>query len=551
MSDRIPADRAGEGDSAGSIFEYDNSRYPVAFFEAYEAIACLSSTENAETLLVRDRKSGTHMLAKCYWGDSRKYGNTETALLKKLSHPGIPRFLAAYENETMLCAVRDYIEGLPLNQYVTDLHPSAEQSVNIVSQLCDILAYLHRLNPPVIHRDIKPQNIIIDAESNVWLIDFGISREYNAASAKDTEYLGTVDFAPPEQYGFSQTDQRTDIFSLGVLIGWLFTGETQARKALPKLPSPRLQKIVKTCTQLTPEHRYSSAELVKKALLRADGRRQRRFWRVAGAVLASLALFELGFAAGRYTDLPFLPLAQNSVVFQEPLIEQAVRARLNLSKHAPITQQDLLSVTEIYIFGETIAPDQAAYSAAQQNMAFSGGTLANGSIHTLDDLKQLKRLKILHIALQNIEDVSPLSTLEDLEIIDLNHNPISDVSPLADLYSLRELSLFESRVSDLSALAACPLLVNLDLGKTRVSSTDAFRALIGLRRLTLAQTTLASLDGIESIPGLEQLSLGAVQDRNLTPLLSLPLLKEVTLREDLRADAARDLSDAAYQLSFS
>lgn len=536
-----------------SIPEFDDTRYPAAFFADYEAIACLSNNENAETLLVVRRETGAECLAKCYWGESRVYGITEAALLRKFSYPSIPRHLADYENDAMLCVVREYIAGLPLNEFVAQAHPSSAQAVSVASQICDILAYLHNLTPPIIHRDIKPQNIIIDADDKAWLIDFGISREYNASAAKDTHYFGTVDFAPPEQYGFSQTDNRTDIFSLGVLIGWLLTGESQPRKAMPKMESPRLQKIVKTCTELTPDRRYSSAVQVKKALQRADGHIHKR---VVRAILCASALFAClcaGFAIGRYTDYTpalFAP-AGVTVTFEEPLIEQAVRQSLNLSSNAPLSKEDLLSVTELYVFGNVAAANVEAFSTAQQQMVSQDKSIKNGGIRSLDDLVKLKNLRILHVALQDIVDVSPLAKLGSLEIVDLNHNPIENVSPLAGLYSLRELSVFDSQVSDCSALASCPMLESIDAGKSRITSPQAFAGIAGLKSLKIRQTPLTTLDGIAAFPLLERLELSTVRDRNLTPLLSLPQLKEMWLNEELRTEAEQNLKSAPFQITYS
>ena len=539
-----------ETESSDLLFAYDETRYPAAFFADFEAIACLSANENAETLLVLRRETGVECVAKCYLGESRAYGATESALLKKLSNPAIPRYMAEYENETMLCVVRKYIVGLPLSEYVAEAHPTRAQAVCIATQICDILAYLHNLTPPIIHRDIKPQNIIIDADGNAWLIDFGISREYDATTEKDTRYFGTVDFAPPEQYGFSQTDSRTDIFSLGVLIGWLFTGESQPRKAMPKLESPRLQKIVKTCTELTPDRRYSTASQVKKALQHADGHVQKRVLRAVLYVVTALVCLCTGFAIGRYTNITPVLFAQRGVVFEEPLIEQAVRSVLHLSANDAITEDDLHSVTELYIFGGSVAQNAEAYYAMQNEMATAGKTIPSGGIHSLNDLTKLKNLKVLHIALQDITDVTPLAELDALEVIDLTHNPIESVAPLAGLASLHELGMFDSRVSDFSALASCPLLENIDAGKTHVTSPEAFAGIEGLKSLKVRFSPMTTLKGIDALPWLERFDIGTVRDRKLKPLLKLPLLKEVWLDESLRQDAERDLKSAIFQITF-
>ena len=534
-----------------SIYEFAPSRYPAAFFADFEAQFCLSDTDNAETLLVSDRKTQMQYLAKCYLGENRSSGASEAALLKKLNYPGIPKFVAEYENEIMLCVVRDYIAGLPLNDFVEQTPPSPELSVDIASQICDILAYLHRQTPPIIHRDIKPQNIIIDGENKAWLIDYGISREYDPSASKDTTCFGTVDFAPPEQYGFSQTDNRTDIFSLGVLIGWLLTGESQPRKALPKLGSTRLKKIVQTCTELTPDRRYASADKVKKALQHADGHVQKRVVRILCCLTASLLCFIAGFAVGRYTDYTPAVIVQPGVKFQEPLIEEAVRLSLGKEADEAIFEEDLSNVTELYIFGDQAVGNSEAYAAEQARMTANENKPINGGIRSLNDLAQLKNLRIVHIALQDITDLSALSGLAALEVIDLNHNPIESVAPLASVLSLRDLSVFDSRVSDFSPLSACRLLENIDAGYSRITSIEAFAGITSLQQLIVRKTTLDSLQGIESFAGLERVGISSIQDHDLTPLALLPRLEEVYLDEDLREDAARDLPNPDFQINFS
>ena len=534
-----------------AILAFDETRYPEAFFAEFEALACLSSNDHAETLLVLERKTNINRLAKCYLGENRSSGATEAMLLKKLNDPGIPRYITEYENDVMLCVVREYIEGLPLNEYVDEMHPQPEQSVAIATQICDILAYLHAQSPPIIHRDIKPQNIIIDANAKVWLIDFGISREYDASANKDTIYFGTVDFAPPEQYGFSQTDNRTDIFSLGVLIGWLLTGESQPRKALPKMGSARLKKIVQTCTELTPDRRYASANKVKKALQHADGHVQSRVLRIVCCLAVSLLCLAAGFAVGRYTDYTPRLLPRSEVSFHEPLIEQAVRLSLGKTSNEPISKDDLLSVTELYIFGDQALANAEAYSKEHTRMTTAGEVVRNGGIRSLEDLAQLSHLKILHIALQDITDLSSLSGLSSLEIVDLIHNPVGSIAPLAGLGSLRQVSVFDSSISDFSSLSGCALLEEIDAGKTRVTSLDAFAGISSLKRLMLGGTTLETLQGIESFSGLEYIGLGAVRSHDLTPLNLLPLLREASFDEGLREDAARDLPNATFQISFS
>ena len=139
------------------------------------------------------------------------------------------------------------------------------EAVHIIVQLCDILTYLHTRQPAVIHRDIKPQNVILDPGGVLYLIDFDISRKFDPQAVKDTMFLGTLATAPPEQYGYGQTDARSDLYSLGVLLIYQCTGRYE-RAALAEMP-PRLRKIAETCTQFAPKERYTSAIRLRRALL--------------------------------------------------------------------------------------------------------------------------------------------------------------------------------------------------------------------------------------------------------------------------------------------
>ena len=104
-----------------------------------------------------------------------------------------------------------------------------------------------------VHRDIKPENIILRGRDAI-LIDFDAARIHKPAMETDTQILGTVGFAAPEQYGISQSDLRADIYSLGVLINVMLTGEHPSRA----LASGRMGRIVERCTRVNPAKRYKN-----------------------------------------------------------------------------------------------------------------------------------------------------------------------------------------------------------------------------------------------------------------------------------------------------
>ncbi len=301
----------------------DNADYPPAFLEKYDIMEYLSQQNGIDTFLVQDHNE-TKYIAKCYartlWSIS-----DNSDLLAKLDYEGLPKQKETFENERILITVREYVEGIPLSRYAKESELSENEIVRICAAICDILAYLHHREEPIIHRDIKPQNIIIRPDGGVSLIDFDIARVYRSGHDTDTMFFGTLAYAPPEQYGFSQTDARTDIYSLGILLRWLLTGSTKENKNV-KIYRP-LAKIIEKCTAFAPKERFSDVTQVKKALLKANPKSQRiRIAMIAACVAASVCILSYcGWKLYRYiTYSPFGQDAIPSFVSDEERIDDAV-----------------------------------------------------------------------------------------------------------------------------------------------------------------------------------------------------------------------------------
>lgn len=260
-------------------------RFPASFSAACEVMECLSHSEGSETLLVRSRAGGRLFVAKCYDVGHPLFAFEEPTVLKQLRYSGLPSFIGEYRSDTMRCVLREYIEGVTLDRLAAHERLSTGQIRAIGIRLCEVLNYLHSRNPPVIHRDIKPQNVILTDEGDVVLIDFGISRLYSQDAKVDAVVFGTQAFSPPEQYGFSQTDCRSDIFSLGMLLRWLLTGKIDGEEL-----SGALGRVINRCTAFAPKDRYASAASVKRALQEsAPGFKLWRILKVV-AVICSIAL---------------------------------------------------------------------------------------------------------------------------------------------------------------------------------------------------------------------------------------------------------------------
>jgi serine/threonine protein kinase len=194
----------------------------------------------------------------------------EATLLAKLCHPNLPQVHNFFQdgNSGRYYLEMDFVQGVTLEELLEQQRPFDEQQVRAWAyQLCDVLTYLHTQNPPVIFRDLKPQNIMVDQRGQLKLIDFGIARFFKPAQSTDTQALGTVGYAPPEQHGRGQTDPRSDIYSLGATLWRLLTRQDPA-DAPYRLPvvsyynpaiSPQLDHAIQKAMSLQPEHRFQTA----------------------------------------------------------------------------------------------------------------------------------------------------------------------------------------------------------------------------------------------------------------------------------------------------
>lgn len=198
----------------------------------------------------------------------------EASLMKDLDHPAFPRIVDIIDTEEYLYLVMDYIEGQTLEQVLNEYGPQDEKTVaRWAIELCGALSYLHNQNPPIIYRDMKPSNIIINPNGRLKIIDFGTARVFNPQKANDTIALGTRGFAPPEQYA-GRTDARSDIYALGMTMKYLVTGknpclEYSSNTYETKQISESMQAIIDKCIEINLENRYQSCEELANDLIQA------------------------------------------------------------------------------------------------------------------------------------------------------------------------------------------------------------------------------------------------------------------------------------------
>ena len=176
---------------------------------------------------------------------------------------GVPAVKECVADDGKLIVVEEYVQGRSLKQVLDEQGLlNEEQAYEIAVQLVDILVRLHQLESAIVHRDIKPSNIIIEKNGHVNLIDFNAARHVNADKNEDTRMLGTVYFAAPEQFGFGQSDERTDIYGLGATINYIMTGD----KPGAGIAECRFSDILKKCLMVDAKDRYQSAAELRGVL---------------------------------------------------------------------------------------------------------------------------------------------------------------------------------------------------------------------------------------------------------------------------------------------
>jgi len=249
--------------------------------DKYEILKMIGQGGMSKVYLAMDRRLNKQWAIKEVTKNDRDRNNVhvvqsamaEANMLKRLDHPSLPRIVDIIEDSQKIYVVMDYVEGESLDK-VLNLYgaQSQEQVIDWAKQLCGVLNYLHSSNPPIIYRDMKPANVVLQPSGNIKLLDFGIAREYKDQKIEDTVSLGTKGYAAPEQFGGKgQTDVRTDIYCLGVTLYHLVTGRNPCEPPYELYPirqwNPNLsggfERIIQKCTQLNPVDRYQScAELI-------------------------------------------------------------------------------------------------------------------------------------------------------------------------------------------------------------------------------------------------------------------------------------------------
>lgn len=223
--------------------------------EQYSVVKVYKKTEEKSIILLRHNELKKDIICRKFTGDCSAY-----KILRDISFANIAAVFDVSEVENEVTVLEEFVNGVTVADILLNGLYDERGVKHIVKSLCDALTVIHSYG--IVHRDIKPENVMITDNGTIKLIDFDAARLFKNGQSKDTKIMGTAGYAAPEQLGLAQSDERTDIFALGVLMNVMLTGEHPSKK----LYKGKMTKIIEKCIQLDPQKRYTTAAELKKSL---------------------------------------------------------------------------------------------------------------------------------------------------------------------------------------------------------------------------------------------------------------------------------------------
>ena len=471
-----------------------NDYLPEDMQEHWTVYECLKESEDSSTFLVKETATGILCVLK--WGRNRQteFLRNEMEIMKKMADrklSGIPKAYRIFEENGEVYLVREYIEGMSLAQMVLQKGGISEAEICRISRkICQTAEQFQNPNEPMIHRDIKPENIVVTPGGEVVFIDFGTMRSYKKDGSRDTFVVGTRGTAAPEQYGYTQTDQRTDVYAIGQTMLYMVSESYEMNQLSECAVSRRMKKIIEKACSFEPDKRYGDAAQLRRAVEKCQANNRKKVYKKAGAVLGLIAagyILAIFSPDGTVIENKRIETAEQSaaeeqiqaeITFREELIEEAVRKELGLSKTDKITASMLENVRKLRIVGKEILDDEDTFWGEGRHVDGKDSSFGSvrGNITDLSDLAQMVNLEELALCNQKIEDISGLKELP-LKKLYLSKNMITDFSVLLNLIDLDTLRIMENPAENLSVIGECTGILRLNIQGMNLTDIDFLKNL--------------------------------------------------------------------------
>lgn len=471
-----------------------NDYLPEDMQEYWTVYECLKESEDSSTFLVKETATGILCVLK--WGRNRQteFLRNEMEIMKKMADrklSGIPKAYRIFEENGEVYLVREYIEGMSLAQMVLQKGGISEAEICRISRkICQTAEQFQNPNEPMIHRDIKPENIVVTPGGEVVFIDFGTMRSYKKDGSRDTFVVGTRGTAAPEQYGYTQTDQRTDVYAIGQTMLYMVSESYEMNQLSECAVSRRMKKIIEKACSFEPDKRYGDAAQLRRAVEKCQANNRKKVYKKAGAVFGLIAagyILAIFSPDGTVIENKRIETAEQSaaeeqiqaeITFREELIEEAVRKELGLSKTDKITASMLENVRKLRIVGKEILDDEDTFWGEGHHVDGKDSSFGSvrGNITDLSDLAQMVNLEELALCNQKIEDISGLKELP-LKKLYLSKNMITDFSVLLNLIDMDTLCIMENPAENLSVIGECTGILRLNIQGMNLTDIDFLKNL--------------------------------------------------------------------------
>lgn len=471
-----------------------NDYLPEDMQEHWTVYECLKESEDSSTFLVKETATGILCVLK--WGRNRQaeFLRNEMEIMKKMADrklSGIPKAYRIFEENGEVYLVREYIEGMSLAQMILQKGGISEAEICRISRkICQTAEQFQNPDEPMIHRDIKPENIVVTPGAEVVFIDFGTMRSYKKDGSRDTFVVGTRGTAAPEQYGYTQTDQRTDVYAIGQTMLYMVSESYEMNQLSECAVSRRMKKIIEKACSFEPDKRYGDAAQLRRAVEKCQANNRKKVYKKAGAVFGLIAagyILAILSPDGTVIENKRIETAEQSaaeeqiqaeITFREELIEEAVRKELGLSKTDKITVSMLENVRKLRIVGKEILDDEDTFWGEGHHVDGKDSSFGSvrGNITDLSDLAQMVNLEELALCNQKIEDISGLKELP-LKKLYLSKNMITDFSVLLNLIDLDTLCIMENPAENLSVIGECTGILRLNIQGMNLTDIDFLKNL--------------------------------------------------------------------------
>lgn len=467
---------------------------PEDMQEHWTVYECLKESEDSSTFLVKETVTGILCVLK--WGRNRQaeFLRNEMEIMEKMADrklSGVPKAYRIFEENGEVYLVREYIEGMSLAQMVLQKGGISEAEICRISRkICQTAEQFQNPDEPMIHRDIKPENIVVTPGGEVVFIDFGTMRSYKKDGSRDTFVVGTRGTAAPEQYGYIQTDQRTDVYAIGQTMLYMVSESYEMNQLSECAVSRRMKKIIEKACSFEPDKRYGDAAQLRRAVEKCQANNRKKVYKKAGAVFGLIAagyILAIFSQDGTVIENKRIETAEQSaaeeqiqaeITFREELIEEAVRKELGLSKTDKITASMLEDVRKLRIVGKEILDDEDTFWGEGHHVDGKDSSFGSvrGNITDLSDLAQMVNLEELALCNQKIEDISGLKELP-LKKLYLSKNMITDFSVLLNLIDLDTLCIMENPAENLSVIGECTGILRLNIQGMNLTDIDFLKNL--------------------------------------------------------------------------